>query len=39
VTAPREAPGEKPERVEQLAWMIDSENRVANSSIPRSIQE
>jgi len=27
------------ERLEQLAWMIDSENRVANSSIPRSIQE
>lgn len=24
------------ERLEQLAWMIDSENRVANSSIPRS---
>lgn len=23
------------ERLEQLAWMIDSENRVANSSIPR----
>lgn len=27
------------ERLEQLAWLIDSENRVANSSIPRSIQE
>ncbi len=24
------------ERLEQLAWMIDAENRVANSSIPRS---
>ncbi len=24
------------ERVEQLAWMIDAENRVANSSIPRA---
>jgi starvation-inducible DNA-binding protein len=27
------------ERLEQLAWMIDSENRVANSSIPRSMHE
>ncbi|MGN0064782.1 MAG: Dps family protein [Nocardioides sp.] len=27
------------ERIEQLAWMIDAENRVANSSIPRSITE
>ena len=27
------------ERLEQLAWMIDSENRIANHSIPRSIQE
>lgn len=26
------------ERLEQLAWMIDSENRVANSSEPRSLQ-
>ncbi len=25
------------ERLEQLAWMIDSENRVANSSIPRQV--
>lgn len=25
------------ERLEQLAWMIDAENRVANRSIPRSI--
>ncbi|MGD9959479.1 Dps family protein [Nocardioides sp.] len=25
------------ERVEQLAWMIDSENRIANRSIPRAI--
>lgn len=25
------------ERLEQLAWLIDSENRVANSSIPRSL--
>lgn len=24
------------ERLEQLAWMIDAENRVANNSIPRS---
>lgn len=27
------------ERIEQLAWLIDSENRVANSSIPRSVPE
>ena len=27
------------ERIEQLAWLIDSENRVANSSIPRSLHE
>jgi starvation-inducible DNA-binding protein len=27
------------ERIEQLAWMIDSENRIANSSIPRSMHE
>lgn len=27
------------ERLEQLAWMIDAENRVANSSIPRSMHE
>lgn len=26
-------------RVEQLAWMIDAENRVANRSIPRPINE
>ncbi len=25
------------ERLEQLAWMIDSENRIANRSIPRSL--
>ncbi|MGB0102308.1 MAG: DNA starvation/stationary phase protection protein, partial [Nocardioides sp.] len=25
------------ERVEQLAWMIDAENRVANASLPRPI--
>lgn len=25
------------ERLEQLAWMIDAENRVANSSIPRQL--
>ncbi|WP_204164441.1 Dps family protein [Nocardioides daejeonensis] len=25
------------ERIEQLAWLIDSENRVANSSIPRPV--
>ena len=25
------------ERLEQLAWMIDAENRVANASLPRSI--
>ncbi len=25
------------ERIEQLAWMIDSENRVANASLPRPI--
>lgn len=25
------------ERLEQLAWMIDAENRVANSSLPRPI--
>ncbi|MDT0203826.1 DNA starvation/stationary phase protection protein [Nocardioides sp. AE5] len=25
------------ERIEQLAWLIDSENRVANSSIPRQV--
>ena len=25
------------ERLEQLAWMIDAENRVANRSIPRSV--
>ena len=27
------------ERLEQLAWMIDAENRVANNSIPRSMGE
>ncbi|KNX38406.1 Dps family protein [Luteipulveratus halotolerans] len=27
------------ERLEQLAWMIDSENRVANRSIPRPVHE
>lgn len=27
------------ERIEQLAWMIDAENRVANRSIPRPINE
>jgi starvation-inducible DNA-binding protein len=27
------------ERLEQLAWMIDAENRVANNSIPRSMQK
>ncbi|MCD4524852.1 Dps family protein [Nocardioides sp. cx-173] len=27
------------ERLEQLAWMIDSENRVANASIPRSMHK
>jgi starvation-inducible DNA-binding protein len=27
------------ERLEQLAWMIDAENRVANSSIPRSMHK
>ncbi len=27
------------ERVEQLAWMIDSENRIANRSIPRASSE
>lgn len=27
------------ERIEQLAWMIDSENRIANRSIPRPINE
>ncbi|RLV54583.1 DNA starvation/stationary phase protection protein [Aeromicrobium phragmitis] len=27
------------ERLEQLAWMIDSENRVANRSIPRPIHQ
>jgi len=27
------------ERLEQLAWMIDSENRIANRSIPRPIHE
>lgn len=27
------------ERLEQLAWMIDSENRIANRSIPRPINE
>lgn len=27
------------ERIEQLAWMIDAENRVANRSIPRQINE
>jgi starvation-inducible DNA-binding protein len=26
------------ERIEQLAWMIDSENRVANASQPRSLE-
>lgn len=26
------------ERLEQLAWMIDAENRVANRSIPRSLE-
>ena len=25
------------ERLEQLAWMIDAENRVANASLPRPI--
>jgi len=25
------------ERIEQLAWLIDSENRVANASIPRPV--
>ncbi|MBB3043830.1 starvation-inducible DNA-binding protein [Nocardioides soli] len=25
------------ERIEQLAWMIDAENRIANSSLPRPI--
>lgn len=25
------------ERLEQLAWLIDSENRIANSSIPRPV--
>jgi starvation-inducible DNA-binding protein len=27
------------ERIEQLAWMIDAENRIANNSIPRSMHE
>jgi starvation-inducible DNA-binding protein len=27
------------ERIEQLAWMLDSENRIANRSIPRPIHE
>jgi len=27
------------ERLEQLAWMIDAENRIANASIPRSMHE
>jgi starvation-inducible DNA-binding protein len=27
------------ERLEQLAWMIDAENRIANRSIPRPIHE
>lgn len=27
------------ERLEQLAWMIDSENRIANRSIPRPIHQ
>ncbi len=27
------------ERLEQLAWMIDAENRIANRSIPRMIHE
>ncbi len=27
------------ERLEQLAWIIDSENRIANRSIPRPIHE
>ncbi|WP_245155860.1 DNA starvation/stationary phase protection protein [Nocardioides sp. 503] len=27
------------ERLEQLAWMIDAENRVANNSIPRSMHQ
>lgn len=27
------------ERLEQLAWMIDAENRIANRSIPRAIHE
>ncbi|WP_193612223.1 Dps family protein [Nocardioides lijunqiniae] len=27
------------ERLEQLAWMIDAENRVANNSIPRSMHK
>ncbi|TNC46124.1 Dps family protein [Mumia zhuanghuii] len=27
------------ERVEQLAWMVESENRIANRSIPRPIHE
>lgn len=27
------------ERIEQLAWLIDSENRVANASIPRPVRQ
>ncbi len=27
------------ERLEQLAWMIDAENRIANRSIPRPLHE
>jgi len=27
------------ERLEQLAWMIDSENRVANASLPRPVHQ
>ncbi|MFY0408953.1 Dps family protein [Solicola sp. PLA-1-18] len=27
------------ERLEQLAWMIDAENRIANSSIPRPVHQ
>lgn len=27
------------ERLEQLAWMIDAENRIANRSIPRPVHE
>ncbi|WP_262851651.1 Dps family protein [Mumia quercus] len=27
------------ERIEQLAWMVESENRIANRSIPRPVHE